>query len=354
MTGRQLAARALNASGVAALLEWWLGRRHPDRAAILVYHRVGALGLAGALYADVVGPSRELLAAHVEFLARHCRLIALREYLDRREQGKLLPPRCVVLTVDDGYADCFTTIYPILRRSGAPATVFLPTGYLDSPSLFWWDRLAYMVCRCPVSELVLEQPRPGRFDLDGPGSRQAVAIALVNEAKRLPHQMLEAFLDHVAERTGVHPDEALARRDYVLSWAQVRAMAADGIEFGSHTVTHSILSRVDADRARWEVRHSRRRIEEELGRPVDSFCYPSGESWTFGPEHRDLLRTEGFRCAVTTIDGFNRRGTDPFALRRLSVGSSEDLPALRAALTGALRGLARVKNALLGIRGNEG
>lgn len=353
MTHRQKAARALNAAGVTALLEWWARFARPDRAVILAYHRVGSRALAGPLYGDVVGPSEELFTAQIEFLTTHCHVMALGEYLDRRESGRPLPPRCVVVTIDDGYADCFTVVHPVLKRYGAPATVFLPTGYLDAPALFWWDRLAYMVSRCPESTVAVDCPRPMRLELDGPTSREAAALGLVNAAKTLPHEALERLLDHLAERTGVFPDEALARRDYLVSWDQVRAMSADGVAFGSHTVTHPILTRLDLDRARWEIRHSKRRLEEELGHPVDTFCYPSGESWAFAPEHRDLLRAEGYRCAVTTIDGVNRHETDPFALRRVSVGASEDPETLRAALTGVLRGLARLKNRLAGASGGE-
>lgn len=343
MTQRQIAAKALNATGVTALLEWWANRARPNCATILMYHRVGLPTLPGPLYQDMVGPSAELFDAQIEFLATYCRILDLQEYLDYRERGKPLPSRCVILTVDDGYADCFTTVYPILKRYGAPATVFLPTGYLDSPSLFWWDKLAYMVSCCRRGELVLDQPRPARIELKNPGSREAAARTLVNQAKALPHETLENFLNHVAERTDARPDQTLATRNYLLTWDQVRAMAADGIAFGSHTVTHPILSRVDLERATWEIQQSRRRLGEELGRPVNTFCYPSGEAWAFGPVHRELLSAEGFRCAVTSVEGFNGPGTDAFSLRRIWIGASDDPPTLRAGLTGALRWLTKIK-----------
>lgn len=343
MTQRQIVAKALNATGITALLERWANRIRPSCASILMYHRVGPPSLSAPLYQDMVGPSAELFEAQIEFLSTHCRILDLDEYLDYRERGKPLPPRSVILTVDDGYADCFTTVYPILRRHGAPATVFLPTGYLDSPSLFWWDKLAYMVSCCPHPELVLEQPHAIRIDLREAGFRESAARALVKQAKALPHNALENFLHYVAEKTDAQPDESLASRNYLLTWDQVRAMAADGIAFGSHTVTHPILSFVDLERARWEIQHSRRRLEEELGRPVNTFCYPSGEAWSFGPVHRELLSAEGFRCAVTSVDGFNEPGTDVFSLRRIWIGAADDPPTLRAGLTGALRWLTKIK-----------
>ena len=68
----------------------------------------------------------------------------------------------------------------------------------------------------------------------------------------------------------------LSRTDFVprpLSWEQVREMHRAGIEFGSHTLTHPMLSEVPLNRARLEIAESRRRIES-LGVPVSLFCYP--------------------------------------------------------------------------------
>ena len=48
-----------------------------------------------------------------------------------------------------------------------------------------------------------------------------------------------------------------------------------GIAFGSHSVTHSILSSVDLDRSRIEIVESKKTIEERLGTHVSSFAYPN-------------------------------------------------------------------------------
>ena len=76
----------------------------------------------------------------------------------------------------------------------------------------------------------------------------------------------------------------------MLDWNQVREMHRAGIEFGSHTVTHTILTRIP----RWgmvkELRDSRQELSDQLGTPVSSFAYPNGGNADFNEEAKTALR----------------------------------------------------------------
>ena len=102
----------------------------------------------------------------------------------------------------------------------------------------------------------------------------------------------------------------------MLSWDQVRLMKTHGIDFGGHTVTHPFISRMTNEQVVWEVSECKRRIEEELQQPVDHFAYPSGREEDFGKWNKQVVRSAGYRSAVTTIWGMNYRSTDPMELRR--------------------------------------
>jgi peptidoglycan/xylan/chitin deacetylase (PgdA/CDA1 family) len=102
----------------------------------------------------------------------------------------------------------------------------------------------------------------------------------------------------------------------MLTWNQVREMADQDIEFGGHTVTHPFLSKTSPADAEWEVRASKQRIEEELQREVSYFAYPSGRDTDVEDWNKDLVSQAGYKAAVTTVWGPNRRNTDPMGLRR--------------------------------------
>ena len=117
----------------------------------------------------------------------------------------------------------------------------------------------------------------------------------------------------------------LTRTDFMprpLNWQQVAGMRASGVEFGSHTLTHPMLSHLSPEQARREIADSKRLIEDKLGAPVTAFCYPKGD---FNPSVKRLVREEGYRAACTTRPGVNGPGIDLFALRRTYV-SRRDTP----------------------------
>jgi peptidoglycan/xylan/chitin deacetylase (PgdA/CDA1 family) len=118
----------------------------------------------------------------------------------------------------------------------------------------------------------------------------------------------------------------LTRTDFMprpLDWREVKEMQAQGIEFGSHTITHPMLSRVPLEVARREIGESRRMLEDRLGTDVPFFCYPRGD---VNEAVKRIVRDEGYRAACSTLPGLNSRGTDLFGLRRTYI-SRRDSPA---------------------------
>jgi peptidoglycan-N-acetylglucosamine deacetylase len=71
---------------------------------------------------------------------------------------------------------------------------------------------------------------------------------------------------------------------------------ADGFEIGGHTLTHPRLPSLSVDDARREIIDGKHAVEEIVGRPVTSFCYPYGE---YIADHRDIVRSAGFLVART-------------------------------------------------------
>lgn len=62
--------------------------------------------------------------------ARRYTVISMQDFLDWRFGEKLLPARCVLITLDDGWKSVYTDAFPILKEFGYPFTLFLYTNYL--------------------------------------------------------------------------------------------------------------------------------------------------------------------------------------------------------------------------------
>ena len=102
-------------------------------------------------------------------------------------------------------------------------------------------------------------------------------------------------------------------------------MAATGlIRFGSHTHTHPILSRCDAEAQRRELKLSRD-ILRERGLSWRLFAYPNGTAADFTAETKSLLQELEYNCGLATIPGLNNAPCDLFEVRRLNVEADTTL-----------------------------
>ena len=165
----------------------------------------------------------------------HChgyRSITLAEFMSQTiEKGE----RILIITFDDGYADNYTLAYPILKRYGFVATIFLVSDYVNTDHFFSWD------------------------------------------VPKIANQ----------------PDHTLYR---LLTWEQVHEMSAYGIEFGSHTCTHPMqLTSLSKEQCWEEIARSRDDLEVRLGRKIVSFCYPRGD---LNEEVIQMVKKANYDCAV--------------------------------------------------------
>ncbi len=129
-----------------------------------------------------------------------------------------------------------------------------------------------------------------------------------------------------------------------MTWDEVRTLAAEGIHFGSHTVSHPKLYDLDWPQIENELALSKETLENELGREITTFAYPFAypqADYEFTRKFETLLQKIGYRCNVTTRIGRAKRGDDPFSLRRLPMNSFDDTTLLRAKLEGSYDWLAR-------------
>lgn len=163
--------------------------------------------------------------------------------------------RIVLITFDDGYEDNYSQAFPVLKRYGFTATIFLVSDYIGQEHVYWWDQAHVK----------------SRFD---------------------------------------------ARLYRPLNWRQIEEMVEYGIAFGSHTCTHPrALTALSHDKCWHEIYASRLALEHRLGAPVVSFCYPRGD---LNDTVLGMVEQAGYQCGVVTPPRSGIPLTR-YALRRVSM-----------------------------------
>jgi peptidoglycan/xylan/chitin deacetylase (PgdA/CDA1 family) len=301
------AKRLFHASGALALLRF----HNRGYLRILMYHR----------FAET---SRAQLDRQCRHLKRHYHPLSLGEVARLLSTGDPFPANALAITVDDGHADFYHQAFPVFREWGLPATLYLTTDYLDGRCWLWFDLVDYLFEQTKFEQSKV--PPPAEF----------ASAAQVNQAAvRMTNAEREDLMARLPEILKVKVPERVPARWEPLSWDQVREMAAHGIEFGAHTLTHPILSHVaDEQQLEREIRDPKKRIEQELDREAIHFCYPNGMAEDFTPCIVERVREAGFRTAVTAQPGLNPRGAAPFLLQRVPVEPDREWGVFTRAVAG--------------------
>lgn len=284
---------------------------HRRQPLILTYHRFSESDDPDKTPAAAFEQQLDYLAAHYD-VAPLGRLVA---EMNSREPRTKTGKGMAAITIDDGYRDSYEIAYPLLRRRNLPATVFVVTEFADRHCWIWTDKARYLCARANPQWLTTRiGGHESWLELGDEASRRRTALRLNDLLKKLPEEAKESALDRLAETLGVPLPEAPPEHLRSITWEQAREMDQNGVEIGSHTRTHPILTNISEEHLRRELYESRLRLEEVLGRQVEQFCYPNGDN--DDRVQREVARA-GYRIAVTTVSGLNKRGDDPLTLHRI-------------------------------------
>ncbi|MBL8521428.1 MAG: polysaccharide deacetylase family protein [Betaproteobacteria bacterium] len=317
---RALFAAALHASGISRVVYAVRGA-FIDEVRILAYHRVLPDWHEPSFPFDLelISASTEEFTWQMEHVRRHFNPIRFADLIAFQSGRGVLPSRPIIVTFDDGFDDNFHHAFPVLRRLGIPATFFLSTGYIGGNQTFWYDWLCH---------LCLMQHAAGKdFDFAGrvfPANGESRDRAFLDElflhAKSLPDPILRGAIAASEQRySAAFPAGGFAE-SRPLTWDQVRVMAGSGMEFGSHAVSHPVLTRTSNEQLEHEIRQSKQTIEEQTGQSIEVIAYPVGEHFAFDQRVMNAVRSAGYLLGVSYLSGSNRIGQfDSYAVRRLHV-----------------------------------
>ncbi|MET7244303.1 polysaccharide deacetylase family protein [Methylobacterium sp. EM32] len=311
----------------------WLAPAARGRGVILTFHHVRPDAPPPGAYA----PNR-LLAITPPFLDRTLTALRARGFaivplsdLPRRltETGEPF----AVLTFDDGYRDNLEHAAPILRRHGAPWTLYVTHDYATGTGRLWWIELERAI-------RVLDRVRLPEAGLDLAAEDDAQKSAAFAQAYRLlragPEEVLRAATLRLCREAGI--DAGGIAAELCLSPGELRDLTRDeAVTLAAHTLSHPMLAKHDAATARREIVEGRARLGALLGRVPEHFSYPVGDPGSAGAREFALARGAGYRTAVTTRPGhlFPEHAAHLHALPRVSVnGCFQTDAALRALLSG--------------------
>jgi peptidoglycan/xylan/chitin deacetylase (PgdA/CDA1 family) len=311
--------RAAAATGLPPLVHRLWPRQ---RVTIMMYHAVVTSPLA---VPDWCFLDERVFRMQLEYLARHFEVVPLSAAVRLLRERTVRRPTAVI-TFDDGFQSVHDVAFPVLKRMGLPAAVFLCTGLVGSDDTVWFCRLNRALATATRPDL---EWRGEVFALDSAPRRARAGAILQERLKELPHPMLMHELAAIVGALGDDVERPVAPGSpyRMLGPREVEALVAGGLfEVGAHGTRHAILTLLPPAERDREVKESVEAVRRLVSRACRFFSYPNGRASDYDGAVRRLLGELGVEAAVTSTSGSNTPTTPRLGLRRLGVGADMEMP----------------------------
>lgn len=191
---------------------------------------------------------------------------------DLSSQDKSKPK--LVLSFDDGYSDFIENALPELARFGVPSNHNVVINCVEENATIWTQEMnmifSYLKENCFCGTLMMDNKR---VSFDGPRTKW----------QRLHQVVYQELLKNTQEERTLTINEwkkvvSITSTVRMMNWDQIKKCQKNGVEIGSHTVTHQTLSALnDMNALNHELSFSKKRIEEKLQVSCKTLALPNGQ-----------------------------------------------------------------------------
>jgi len=310
---RKILSKLLAVSG--AINYFW--NKLPNGVYAFNYHRIGDKDNTSYDRA-IFSCTQYAFEQQIILLKQHFKIINTVELAELITQNKGF----AVITFDDGYLDNYTEALPILQKHQVKAVFYLTTAFLNGDQLTWWDEIAYLLRKSHGKEYQLPNSTL-KHSLEKENIDQTIRI-IMTEIKQSKTLSVLVALEDIRKEFPLAKNELLAENSQLfMDWEHAKELLRQGMEIGSHTLTHPILSQLDNEQHRTEIFDSKKILEERLECTINSIAYPVGRYYCYNENSLEYTASAGYKIGFNNEPGFHRSVSNSLDLNRFCVASDD-------------------------------
>ena len=304
---------------------------------IVTYHYVR--DLKNSRYPAVKALTVSKFKDQLVYIKRHYSVITMENLLDAHASGGELPANALLLTFDDGYADHFNTVFPILDNLGLQGSFFPPFKAVLEHEVLDVNKIHFILATVPDRKKLLREifselnayrrnhkiksnqqyvgliAKDHRFD-----DRETLVVKRLLQ-RELPEKIRSKIVDKLFKKY-VTKDEAAFASELYVTMDQLRCMKRNGMYIGGHGYSHCWLGRLAPSQQKKEVDMMIKNLDT-IG--VDTrhwvMCYPHA---SYDESLLKLLQKNGCVAGLDVVQKVADLSSDNiFLLPRLD---TNDLP----------------------------
>ncbi|MGR6832891.1 polysaccharide deacetylase family protein [Aliivibrio wodanis] len=276
---------------------------------VVMYHYVRHI--RESRYPQIKGLEIDLFVEQLEFFAKNYNVVTMEQVLAAKQQGLKLPEKALLLTFDDGYAEHFVHVYPILKKMNMQGSFYVPAKTVLEQKVLDVNKIHFILASVNrIDELVHSlkieiEAYQKEYDLktfDEYFSEFAVenrfdCKEIIFVKRMLQHALPEKLRNIISDKLFKHyvgmNEDAFCRELYMSKY-QLEQLVRDGMHVGCHGYDHYWWNKLDSEDLTYELNRSKEFLVS-LGCDMTSWtaCYPYGSS-------SEELEKQGCNLAFTT------------------------------------------------------
>lgn len=214
-------------------------------------------------------PTEKQFRQELDFLLAHFSPADYQQVLHFAKSGENPKKPSFFLSFDDGFAECYHVIAPVLKEKGIPAAFFINPAFVGNKQLSHRQKVSLIineVCQTTSSNLLQKAGALIGKTLDKPDD-------LVKIVRKFTISDIEKT-DTLATLLKIDFDKALKKFHPYMSLSEIRQLQSDGFIIGSHSFGHPEFHVLNEERMKSEIEQSFRYIESNLQIEHRVFSFP--------------------------------------------------------------------------------
>jgi hypothetical protein len=227
-------------------------------------------------------------------------VVSLETIADLYARAEAIPENTISVTFDDGWLDNYTNAFPALKKYQIPACIFLPTKFINTENWFWTDLLSLSLAnlrktKASLANIGLSSIQEARISKALAADNEEEFLDCLElcilEFKKIEETSRSSIINSLVEESSTKPKKRL-----FLNWEEAQEMEEHGIQFGNHSHSHQMFSRLTKDEISRELEISKTHLKLNLKNPLDIFCYPEGD---FSFESHKNISAQGTKTLIS-------------------------------------------------------
>ena len=308
-----------------------------NNLSVVMYHYVRRI--KNSRFTGIKGLELDDFIEQIKFLKKNYYVVTMEQVLAYYQLGEKLPNNAALLTFDDGYAEHFNHVYPVLQKYNLQGSFYVPAKTVLENCILDVNKIHFILAACNDFAKLIQRLKQLLLDyrhdyelrsFDSYYAEFAIAnrfdpAEVIFVKRLLQHALPEVVRNLITNKLFVEfigMDDTAFSRELYMDEQQISHLISDGMHVGSHGYDHYWWNKLPPTELNTEIDLSLKFLNR-IGADTENWtaCYPYGSS---SDNVVECLQKKGCKLAFTTIANTVKLATsNPLLIPRLD---TNDLP----------------------------